>query len=833
MYPKEEQQHLQQLSQQLIKGESDSSIEEKAAMLRQVINYHDWRYYVLSEPIITDFDYDSLFKQLKELEAQHPALITPDSPSQRVARGLTDEFQSVAHLASMLSLENSYNLGDIEEFHRRVTDLVKSSDIEYCVEPKFDGASIALVYESDLLIRAATRGDGTVGEDITNNAKAIPSIPLSAAFSKFGIHKIEIRGEVIITKEIFEKKNAERVAKGEKPFQNSRNTASGSLRMKDPNEVAQRGLEAVLYHVSFAEDANGKNLIGEKLLSHYSIIEMLYNCGFKTPLKELKVCHSAVEVDDFINTWDIKRHTFGIETDGMVVKVNSLKMQQQCGSTSHHPRWAIAYKFAAKQAQSKLLKVEFQVGRTGAVTPVAKIEPVPLAGVTISSISLHNEEFISEKDLLLGDTVIVERAGEVIPYIVGSIPDLRTGNEIKIEFPRHCPSCNSPLVKPEEDAIWRCDNADCPAQTEERAIHFVSKDAMDIDGCGRETVIEFIQRGFIKTIEDLYRLPYENILGLEGWKEKSVNNLKTGIEESKNRPLWRLLNALGIRHVGVTTSKDLAKHIQSVFDLAKMRVEDLTNIEGIGPKVAQSIFDFFQNQSNIHLLHELKNFGVNTENRPEDALAKNNKLEGKTFLFTGSLQKFTRDRAKQLVEENGGKLLSSVSANLNYLVVGEDAGSKLTKAQKIPSIVVLTEDEFLNVLNPPKKFTVDSILQIAKGFSKKTRAERSYADREIQRIASELTSAEILILTNSQDEDTKVAVANAIQPHITKSNEDLKWAAFLGNAVLEGDSFLRYRALVAISKSDHLIENLRNVLYDKVLSEPNSRVKAKLNELFS
>ena len=698
MYSSEQQQKLNQLSLQLIKAESNFSDEEKIVALREIINYHDWRYYVLSEPVITDFDYDSLFKQLKELEAKHPELVTEDSPTQRVARGLTEEFQSVAHLVSMLSLDNSYNIEDLTDFDTRVKDLIKKEEVEYCVEPKFDGSSIALVYENDLLIRAATRGDGTVGEDITNNAKALASIPLRAAFSKYGIHKIEIRGEVIIQRSVFEKMNEERKAKGEKVFQNARNTASGSLRTKDPNESRARNLEAILYHVSFAEDAAGKNLIAEKLESHYHTIEILNECGFKTPINQMKVCKGITEVDEFIKTWEEKRHTFNIDTDGMVVKANNLKQQRQCGSTTHHPRWAIAFKFAAKQAQSKLLKVEFQVGRTGAVTPVAKIEPVPLAGVTISSISLHNEDFISEKNLLLGDTVIVERAGEVIPYIVGSVPDLRNGSEIKIEFPRECPSCNSPLVKTEEEAIWRCDNVDCPAQTEERAIHFVSKDAMDIDSCGSSTIIEFIQRGFIKNIEDLYRLPYEEILKLEGWKEKSIANLQAGIEDSKNRTLWRLLNALGIRHVGVTTSKDIAKHITGIFDLEKMSLEDLTNIEGIGPKVAQSIFDFFQNQSNIHLLHELKIFGVNTENRAEDSLNKNNKLDGKTFLFTGSLQQFTRDRAKQLVEENGGKLLSGVSANLNYLVVGEDAGSKLTKAQKISSIVVLTEDEFLKMI---------------------------------------------------------------------------------------------------------------------------------------
>lgn len=698
MYSSEQQTALNHLTQQLVKGEKPFAAEKKISALRDVINYHDWRYYVLSEPVLTDFDYDLLFKELKELETQYPHFLSADSPTQRIARGLTETFTSVSHLAAMLSLENSYNTDDLNDFDRRVKELTGSNEIAYCVEPKFDGSSIALVYENDLLVRAATRGDGTAGDDITNNAKALASVPLRAPFSQFGIYKVEIRGEVIIPRHVFEKMNEERKAKGEKVFQNARNTASGSLRTKDPNESRARNLEAILYHLSFAEDKNGNNLLAAQLESHYHTIEILYRCGFKTPLHEMALCKSIQQAQDFIKTWDEKRHTFNIDTDGMVLKVNLLKQQQQCGSTAHHPRWAMAYKFAAKQTHSKLLKVEFQVGRTGAVTPVAKIEPVPLSGVTISSVSLHNQDFILEKDICIGDTVIVERAGEVIPYIVGALPDLRNGNETKIDFPVNCPSCNTALIKPEEEAVWRCDNADCPAQTEERVIHFVSKDAMDIDGCGRETVIEFIQRGFVKTIEDLYRLPYHDILGLEGWKEKSVNNLRKGIEDSKNRPLWRLLNALGIRHVGATTSKDISGHIQHVFDLEKMELEALMNIEGIGPKVAQSIFSFFKNRSNIHLLHELKNFGVNTENRPEDARNKNNKLEGKTFLFTGSLQQFTRDRAKQLVEENGGKLLSGVSANLNFLVAGEDAGSKLAKAQKIPSIVVLSESEFLQLI---------------------------------------------------------------------------------------------------------------------------------------
>ncbi|HRG90691.1 MAG TPA: NAD-dependent DNA ligase LigA, partial [Chitinophagales bacterium] len=481
MYNKTQEQELNLLTQQLIKADVPFSDAEKIEALRRIINYHDWRYYVVSEPVVTDYDYDKLFKQLRELEAQHPALVTPDSPTQRVARGLTSDFKSVPHLVSMLSLENSYDIDDLNDFDRRVKELTNSSEVEYCVEPKFDGSSIALVYEDDILIRAATRGDGAVGEDITNNAKALASIPLRAPFSNFGIYRIEIRGEVIIQRSVFEKMNEARKELGEKQFQNARNTASGSLRVKDPNEARARNLEAILYSVSLAEDKEGRNLLAGKLESHYHILDILYQCGFKTPIREVKVCTNIQQVHDFITTWDEKRHTFNIDTDGMVVKVNSLKMQQQCGTTSHHPRWAIAYKFAARQAQSKLLKVEFQVGRTGAVTPVAKIEPVPLAGVTISSISLHNEDFILEKDIHLNDTVIVERAGEVIPYILGVVPDLRTGDERKIDFPRHCPSCNSPLVKPEEEAVWRCDNVDCPAQTEERAIHFVSKDAMDID----------------------------------------------------------------------------------------------------------------------------------------------------------------------------------------------------------------------------------------------------------------------------------------------------------------------------------------------------------------
>ena len=672
--------------------------EDEADILREVIRYHDHRYYVLSDPQITDADYDLLYRKLVHWEQAHPEDVTPDSPTQRIAHNLTESFQPVRHLTPMLSLENSYNREDLMEVDSRICGYTKEKETEYCVEPKFDGSSLALVYEGDRLVRAATRGDGDVGEEITANARAISSIPLVAPFSRYGIARIEIRGEVLIRRDTLERLNRERVAKGEKAFQNARNTASGSLRLKEPAEVAKRGLEAILYHVSFAEKTDGTDALADPGATHYSQITLLQECGFKTPLAEISVCRGVEEVQSFIALWEEKRHHYPYDTDGMVIKVNRLHEQRRCGSTTHHPRWAMAYKFPANRAHAKLLQVDYQVGRTGAVTPVAKIEPVALSGVTISSISLHNADFIREKDIRLGDTVIVERAGEVIPYIAGVVESLRTGEEKLIAFVTHCPSCNSQLIRPEEEAIWRCENAECPAQSMERIIHFVQKDAMDIDGLGRQIVSEFIERGFLQTPADIYRLPYGEIRKLEGWGDKSVQNLEDNVALSKQRPLWRLLNALGIRLVGVSTAKDISSHIRHLLDLTEKTGEELMQIEGIGPKVASSIEGFFQQKGNIHLLHELQALGLNMENRPEDQMTRSQKLQGKTFLFTGTLQQFSRDRAKQLVEENGGRLLSGVSGQLQYLVAGENAGSKLTKARQISSIQILTEEEFLRMI---------------------------------------------------------------------------------------------------------------------------------------
>ena len=664
--------------------------------LRAALKYHDWKYYVQAEPSISDIEYDKLFKALKDLEAEYPELVTPDSPTQRVAQVLTSDFQTVEHTVPMLSLSNSYNADDLFAFDESVKKLSNRSDIQYAVEPKYDGASIALIYENDMLTRAATRGNGTEGEEITGNAKRIKNIPLQADFSKYGISKIELRGEVVIELGVFDRMNEARETEGLKVFQNSRNTASGSLRMKDPEEVSKRNLEAFIYQIGYAADVHGNELLGEKLLSHFENIDMLHALGFQTPQEEKTLVSSIEEVSEFLKEWEEKRDGYNYEIDGMVVKVNDLRLQNSLGFTAHHPRWAIAFKFKARQATTQLLNIEYQVGRTGAVTPVAKLDPVRLAGVTVSSVSLHNADFIHEKDIHLGDYVKVERAGDVIPYIA-SVDLTRRDKVEAVVFTTECPSCAAQLVRPEGEAVWRCENAECPAQAEERMIHFVSKGAMDIEGLGKDIVKRFMTEGIVSKIEDIYRLDYEAILSLEGWKDKSVENLRSGVEKSKSQPLWRLLVALGIRHVGSATAKMLEKQIQRIDDLVSWNADSLAELEDVGPKVAESILSFFHNEENQALIKSLEELGVKVEKTEEDSALKSNKLEGLTFLFTGSLSRFSRDKAKELVEENGGKNISGVSAKLNYLVAGEKAGSKLTKAEKL-DIPVISEEELLGMI---------------------------------------------------------------------------------------------------------------------------------------
>jgi DNA ligase (NAD+) len=695
MYSPEETKKLQHSTTALLK--KTASGKEKVDMedLRNVLRFHEYRYYILNEPLIADAEYDQLYKYLEKAEAEDPSIITADSPTQRVAKGLTKDFATVQHLVPMLSLENSYNSEDLIDWDRKAREAAGLNQIEYCVEPKFDGASISLIYENDLLVRGATRGDGVEGDDITINIKQIRSVPLAARFSEYGIQQIEIRGEVLLTKENFKKYNEQLAAQNLPPLANPRNAAAGTLRIKDPKEVSRRNLEAFLYNISYFTHPHAP--IHKKLHTHSGCLEMLWDLGFRSPVKEKKVVKGIEAVIKYCNEYEALRDDLPYEIDGMVIKVNDIALQDKMGMTSHHPRWAIAYKFKARQATSKLIAVEFQVGRTGSITPVAKIEPVPIGGVTVSSISLFNEDVINEKDLLIGDTVLVERAGDVIPYIVKSLADVRTGKEKKIVFPKTCPICHSKLEKPEEEAVWRCVNYHCPAQVVERIIHFTSKDAMDIRGFGEANVRKFYELGFLKDVPGIYELPYDKIKQLEGFGEKSIGNLQKAIDASREQPLHRLIFALGIRYVGETTAKTLANSVEHLLDFKDKTLEELQSMEDVGPKVAGSIYQFFHHHDNIKLLKQLEDLGLKLRNEKKAAMAEGN-LAGKTFLFTGTLPTLKRSEAEAMAEANGGKLLSGVSSKLDYLVVGEDAGSKLEKAKKINTVKIINEQEFLKLI---------------------------------------------------------------------------------------------------------------------------------------
>lgn len=710
MYTPQQTAYIEQITPQLLNIRQSRATElppteaaELVEHLKMAINYYDWQYYVQATQIIPDVDYDFLFNLLKTLEAQFPHLQSPDSPTQRVARGLSEEVQTVTHLTPMLSLDKAYSTADLYNWDTTIKKLTERTEITYSVEPKFDGSSIALVYENNLLVRGATRGNGIEGEDITNNVKTIPTIPLKANFAAYGIYRAEVRGEVVIDKTKFEQINALRTQKGEALLSNPRNSAAGALRMKDASKIGERKLEAFVFQLGIAFDQAGNDITIPAIQKHTQGMSIMYDLGFKTPLKtrdeSVHICQNIDEVITYCQNWIQQRQHFPYEIDGLVVKVNDLQLQDICGSTGHHPRWAIAFKFDARQAITTLQKVEFQVGRTGAVTPVAKLKTVNLSGANISNASLHNQDFIAEKDIRIGDKVVIERAGDVIPYIAEALKNERTGTEQTIVFPQHCPSCNSKLVKPDTEAVWRCINADCPAQVEERIIHFASKDAMDIRGLGDKIIRTFFQLGILQSIEDIYRLPYNQIAQMEGWGQKSVENLINSVEASKKRPLQQLIIGLGIREVGSATAQTLAKAVQSVTDLKDFTPEQLMQLADIGPKVAENITAFFSEPKNLQLIETLRQLGVNIQKTEEDMPVKEGIFAGKTFLFTGSLQRLKRSQAEKIVEQNGGVILGSVSKNLHYLVVGAEPGSKLQKAQKIPTINILTEDAFFEMVN--------------------------------------------------------------------------------------------------------------------------------------
>ncbi len=717
MYTPEQTRQLQELSKSLLKKLTQKSLNIKDLVsLRNVLVFHEYRYYILNDPLLSDTEYDTLYKSLEKLESENPGLITPDSPTRRVAKELTKSFPTVNHLVPMLSLENSYNEEDLVDWDRKARELTGLDTIEYCVEPKFDGASISLIYENDLFVRGATRGDGVQGDEVTTNIKQIRSVPLSAAFSRYGIEQVEIRGEVLMNKENFSKYNRQLEEQHIAPLANPRNAASGSLRIKDPAEVSRRQLEVFLYHISYYSSSDKLNVkkgetagpaqaheakLKKAPHTHSESLEMLWDLGFRSPKKEKKVFRTIQPVIEYCQSFEAGRDKLPYEIDGMVIKVNDFALQDKMGMTTHHPRWAIAFKFKARQATSKLLKVEFQVGRTGSITPVAKIEPVPIGGVTVTSVSLFNEDVVKQKDLRIGDSVLVERAGDVIPYIVKPLTELRTGKEKKIVFPKNCPACGDELVRVPDEAVLRCVNINCPAQVVERIIHFVSKDAMDIRSFGAANVQKFYELGFLKDVPGVYQLPFDRIAELEGFGEKSIHNLQTAIEESKKQPLHRVIYALGIRYVGETTAKTLAKAVSYLMDFKNFSLEELQALEDVGPKVAGSIIQFFENRDNIKMLEKLENLGLNFRSTRSERKGTGN-LASQSFLFTGSLNEMKRSEAEALVEEQGGIILGGVSSKLNYLVVGEEAGSKLEKAKKIPSIRILTEKEFLKFIGSSK-----------------------------------------------------------------------------------------------------------------------------------
>jgi DNA ligase (NAD+) len=704
MYNSENQKDLFVQSKSFL---SNPATVQNIEILRNLLRYHEWKYYIDNQPVISDFEYDQLYKQLEAIEQSNPSLITSDSPTQRVSTDLISDFNTVKHIIPMLSLENSYNADDLNDFDtqiKKLCNLDANNNVQYVVEPKYDGGSVALNYENDLLVRAATRGNGQEGEEITLNLKSLSSIPLRANFSKYGIQSAELRGEALISKSNFIKANKVREEEGLVLFANPRNAATGGLRTKDPNETRKRGIEAFIFQLGYAVDID-QNSVFSKFNNHFDNIELLGQLGFKIPISEKRLCNGIAEVISFCNEWQEKRDEFEYEIDGMVVKVNDYKLQELCGSTAHHPRWAIAFKFKAKQATSKLIAVEYQVGKIGSITPVAKIQPVSLAGVTVSSISLHNEDFIKSKDLRLGDTVLVERAGDVIPYIVKPLEDLRDGSEEVINFPKYCPSNKSEnilLVQEEGEAAWRCNNCTCGAQNLQKIIFHVSKEAMNIDGFGKSIVEKFYDLGFIKDISDVYNLDFEKISNLEGFGKKSADKLNASIDNAKSNPLNKLLHSLSIHHLGKKASKVIAEHIESVLDLRSWSKDRFLEIKDIGPVVAENVSNWFANEANINLIKKLENFGVNIYQTEEDkpiSISSNGPLVGKTILFTGTLSQMGRKEAEDLAAKNGAKNISSVSSNLNILVIGEKAGSKLAKARTIGTIQILTEEEFINMIN--------------------------------------------------------------------------------------------------------------------------------------
>ncbi|MGM0934762.1 MAG: NAD-dependent DNA ligase LigA [Bacteroidota bacterium] len=661
--------------------------EEKIRQLREELNHHNYLYYVLDKPEISDYDFDMKLKELQELEERYPEYDDPNSPTRRVGGAVTKSFKTVVHQYRMYSLSNSYSKEELEDWEKRVKKLVDGK-LQYVCELKYDGASISLTYEDGKLKRAVTRGDGFQGDDVTNNIKTIRSIPLKLKGDY--PDKFDIRGEIILPYEGFAKMNAERVEAGEEPYANPRNTASGSLKLQDSAEVAKRPLDCLLY-----------SIVTERIpaKTHFETLEKARSWGFKVPA-EAELKDNIGEVLDYINYWDIHRHDLPYETDGVVVKVNDLHQQDELGYTAKSPRWAIAYKFKAEQEATKLKKITYQVGRTGAITPVANLEPVQLAGTIVKRASLHNADQIAKLDIREGDTVFVEKGGEIIPKIVGVDFTKRDPETPETKYAENCPECGTKLIRKEGEAQHYCPNYNgCPPQIIGRIQHYISRKAMDIEGLGGETVALLVNANLIENYADLYTLKKEDILPLERMAEKSAENLINGIEKSKEIPFERTLFALGIRYVGETVAKKLAKHYKSIDALMAASEEDLIAIDEIGERIARSVREFFSSEENREIIQRLKEYGVQLEIDAEVLANHTDKLAGNTFVISGVFEKVSRNELKKMIEENGGKVSGSISGKTNYLVAGENMGpSKLAKAEKLGTNII-SEDEFLKMLS--------------------------------------------------------------------------------------------------------------------------------------
>jgi DNA ligase (NAD+) len=656
--------------------------------LREELNQHNYSYYVLDTPTITDFEFDQKLKQLQELEAQYPEFFDENSPSQRVGGTITKNFNTVIHDYRMYSLDNSYSKEDLIDWETRIHKALGNAPLQYTCELKYDGASISITYEDGKLKRAVTRGDGFQGDDVTTNIKTIKSIPLQLKGSCPS--KFDIRGEIILPLQGFAKMNQELIEIGETPYSNPRNTASGSLKLQDSSEVAKRPLECLLYFIV------GNNL---NIKTQFESLEAARKWGFKVP-NEAKLANSIEEVFEFINHWDIHRHDLPYETDGVVIKVNDFHQQDELGYTAKSPRWAIAYKFKAEQVSTVLNSISYQVGRTGSITPVANLKPVQLAGTIVKRASLHNADQIEKLDIRVGDTVFVEKGGEIIPKIIGVDFTKRNPESEPTEYITHCPECNTGLVRTEGEANHYCPNFyGCPPQIIGRIQHYISRKAMDIEGLGGETVGLLFNNNLVKDYSDLYELTVEQILPLERMAQKSAENLVNGVQQSKEIPFERVLYALGIRYVGETVAKKLAKHYKNIDALRNASLMDLILVDEIGEKIAQSVIEFFDNQENVKIIERLKGFGVQLELIEKFNPDATNKLEGKTFVVSGVFEKFSRDDLKKAIEDNGGKVGSSISAKTHFVVAGDNMGpAKLEKANQL-KVPIISENDFLEMLS--------------------------------------------------------------------------------------------------------------------------------------